>query len=115
MRSGLSGVEYLAIVDRTLPGALDAFRPDLVVYNAGSDPFAGDPLAGFRLTMNDLAERDLQVVTLARERGIPTAMVLSGGYSVESWRIHTEGIEGILSRFDRGSDHSAPRIGKSQT
>ena len=28
------------------------------------------------------------------------AMVLSGGYSSESWRIHAEGIEGILTRFD---------------
>jgi hypothetical protein len=24
------------------------------------------------------------------------------GYSAESWRIHTESIEGILTRFDRG-------------
>jgi len=29
------------------------------------------------------------------------AIVLSGGYSSESWRIHTDGIEGILARFDR--------------
>jgi hypothetical protein len=28
------------------------------------------------------------------------AMVLSGGYSSESWRIHADGIEGILTRFD---------------
>jgi len=29
-------------------------------------------------------------------------MVLSGGYSAESWKIHTDAIEGILTRFDRG-------------
>jgi hypothetical protein len=28
-------------------------------------------------------------------------MVLSGGYSTESWRIHAVAIEGILARFDR--------------
>ena len=100
VRSGLSGVEYLEIVRETLPGALDAVRPDLLVYNAGSDPFVDDPLAGFRLTKSDLAERDLLVVTMARERGIPVAMVLSGGYSGESWKIHADGIEGILVRFD---------------
>ena len=102
VRSGLTGPEYLPILDETLPGALETVRPDLVVFNAGSDPFAGDPLAGFRLTMNDIAQRDLTVVTMARERNIPIAMVLSGGYSAESWRIHTESIEGILTRFDRG-------------
>jgi histone deacetylase 11 len=52
------------------------------------------------LTKSDLAERDLMVVTMARERGIPVAMVLSGGYSAESWRIHADSIEGILTRFD---------------
>ena len=36
---GLTGSDYLGIVRDTLPGALDAVRPDLVVYNAGSDPF----------------------------------------------------------------------------
>jgi histone deacetylase 11 len=102
VRSGLDGAEYLGIVQEALPAALDAVRPDLLIYNAGSDPFADDPLAGFRLTRSDLAERDLIVVTLARERGLPVAMVLSGGYSAESWRIHTDGIEGILTRFDRG-------------
>jgi histone deacetylase 11 len=98
---GLTGVEYLSIVREALPVALDAVRPDLVVYNAGSDPFLDDPLARFRLTERDLADRDLLVVTEVRQRAVPLAMVLSGGYSDLSWKIHTDAIEGILSRFDR--------------
>lgn len=98
---GLTGGEYLGIVRDTLPGALDAARPDLVVYNAGSDPYAGDPLAGFRLSAGDLAERDLLVAMEVRDRGVPLAMVLSGGYSSESWKIHADAIEGILTWFDR--------------
>jgi histone deacetylase 11 len=100
VRSGLSGVEYLDMIQQSLPTALDATKPDLLIYNAGSDPFVLDPLAGFRLTSSELAARDVLVVTMARERGVPVAMVLSGGYSAESWRIHTDGIEGILTRFD---------------
>jgi histone deacetylase 11 len=109
---GMVGGDYLNIVRDALPLALDAVRPDLVIYNAGSDPFVDDPLADLRLTMADLAERDLLVVSMVRERAIPVAMVLSGGYSPESWRIHTESIEGIVTRFDgeeenvtRGSSH----------
>jgi histone deacetylase 11 len=98
---GLTGGEYLEIVQEKLPAALDSLRPDLLIYNAGSDPFIEDPLAQFRLTAGDLAERDLMVVTMARERGIPVAMVLSGGYSAASWSIHADSIEGILTRFDR--------------
>jgi histone deacetylase 11 len=102
LRAGMTGVEYLEIVREFVPEALDTVRPDLVIYNAGSDPFVDDPLAGLQLTRTELAERDLLVVTMARERGIPVAVVLSGGYSTESWRIHADAIEGILTRFDRG-------------
>lgn len=35
VRPGLSGSEYLEMVRAALPGALDAVRPDLVIYNAG--------------------------------------------------------------------------------
>jgi histone deacetylase 11 len=97
---GLTGVEYLDLVRGSLPEALDDVRPDLVVYNAGSDPYMGDPLAWYRLTAGDLAERDLLVVSTMRERDIPVAMVLSGGYSAESWTIHADAIEGLLARFD---------------
>ena len=100
--SGLTGGEYLDVIHEHLPAALDEARPDLIIYNAGSDPFADDPLAGLRLTMSDLAERDLLVVSLIRDRSIPVAMVLSGGYSAQSWRIHADAIEGILTRFDQG-------------
>ena len=99
---GRTGAEYLDIIRDALPRALEAARPDLVVYNAGSDPFEGDPLARYRLTASDLADRDLLVVDMVRDGGIPVAMVLSGGYSAESWKIHADAIEGILTRFDRG-------------
>lgn len=99
--AGMSGSEYLEAVRVFLPEALTVARPDLVIYNAGSDPFAGDPLAGLRLTRQELAERDLLVVSMVREQGVPLAMVLSGGYSAESWRIHADGIEDILTRFDK--------------
>jgi histone deacetylase 11 len=101
--AGLTGVEYLENVRASVPEALDAVRPDLVIYNAGSDPFVGDPLTQLRLTGDDLAERDQFVVRLARERGIPLVMVLSGGYARESWRLHADSIAGILTRFDRAS------------
>lgn len=100
-REGMAGGEYLDIVREFLPVVLDEVRPDLLIYNAGSDVFEGDPLARLRLSARDIAERDLLVVSEARERGVPVTMVLSGGYSSESWMIHADAIEGILTRFDR--------------
>ncbi|MDG3006146.1 histone deacetylase family protein [Paludisphaera mucosa] len=98
---GMTGSDYLEVVHAALPHVLDEVRPDLVVYNAGSDPFDGDPLTRLKLSANDLVDRDLLVVTEARDRGIPVAMVLSGGYSALSWKIHADAVEALLTRFDR--------------
>lgn len=98
--SGISGTGYLDILGEYLPTALDRFRPELVVYNAGSDVLLSDPLSHLRLTAEQMGERDLYVVTEVRERGIPLAMVLSGGYGLKSWEAHAQSIEGVLARFD---------------
>jgi hypothetical protein len=42
-------------------------------------------------------------------RRIHDAMVLSGGYLTESWRIHADSIECILTRFDRKGRSSGDR------
>jgi histone deacetylase 11 len=96
-----TGITYLEILAECLPKALERFQPDFVVYNAGSDVLATDPLTWLQLTPEEMAERDLYVVTQVRERGIPLAMVLSGGYGPLSWEAHARSIEGILARFDR--------------
>jgi acetoin utilization deacetylase AcuC-like enzyme len=97
----INGAEYLDKLHHHLPRALDRFHPDLVVYNAGSDVLWSDPLSRLFLTADEMAERDLCVVTEVRERGMPLAMVPSGGYGPASWEAHARSIEGILARFDK--------------
>jgi histone deacetylase 11 len=99
--SGLAGAEYLDTLRDQVPAALDQFRPDFVLYNAGSDVLRTDPLARLLLTPDELVERDLYVVTEVRSRGVPLAMVLSGGYGPDSWMAHARSLEAILARFDK--------------
>jgi histone deacetylase 11 len=99
--AGLGGAEYLDTLREHLPAALDRFRPDFVLYNAGSDVLQSDPLARLLLTPEELVERDLYVVTEVRSRGVPLAMVLSGGYGPASWEAHARSLEAILTRFDK--------------
>jgi histone deacetylase 11 len=100
---GTNGAEYLDVLHDALPAALDRCRPDLVVYNAGSDVLWSDPLSHLMLTADEMAERDLYVVTEVRERGAALALVLSGGYGPASWEAHARSLEGILARFDKAT------------
>jgi histone deacetylase 11 len=98
---GTNGREYRSLLETELPVALDFERPDLVIYNAGVDPYESDPLSGLKLSGSDLADRDFLVISLCQARSIPVAMILSGGYSKESWHLHAESIRRILQVYDR--------------
>jgi acetoin utilization deacetylase AcuC-like enzyme len=79
--SGDGDAPYLAAMRENFPRLYDEFRPDLVVYLAGADPFGRDQLGGLDLTVEGLKERDRIVIGEARKRGIPVAVVLAGGYA----------------------------------
>jgi len=54
--------------------------PDLIFYLAGADPHEGDRLGRLKITSEGLTERDRRVLTAARERRIPVAISMAGGY-----------------------------------
>lgn len=67
---------FLAEIPRHLEAMAEC---DLVLYQAGADPHIDDPLGGF-LTTTQMAQRDWRVFNGLKERGIPVAWVLAGGY-----------------------------------
>ncbi len=79
---------YLDVLRTTLPPVFEDFRPDLVVYVAGTDVAADDLLGNWRLTAEGLLARDLFVAGLVRGRGprLPLVVVLAGGYGPRAWR-----------------------------
>jgi len=72
---------YLEALEAGLERALDASDPGLAIYLAGADPFAGDRLGRLSVTKEGLAERDRIVLEGCRERGVPVAVTMAGGYS----------------------------------
>jgi acetoin utilization deacetylase AcuC-like enzyme len=77
---------YLEALAQALAAA-GPFRPDLVFYNAGVDPHAGDRLGRLALSDAGLRARDRMVAQWARSRGLPLAAVLGGGYDSEPGRL----------------------------
>ena len=80
---GADDTEFLATLERGLEVALDAADASLAIYLAGADPFEGDRLGRLSVTKSGLAERDRIVLEACRERGIPVAVTMAGGYANE--------------------------------
>jgi len=77
-----------------LAPALDrvwAFAPQLVLYQAGADPFHDDQLGGLALSFAGLESRDRAVIEGCARRGVAVATTLGGGYArrlEDTVRIH---------------------------
>ena len=78
---GVKDDEYLDELAHGLNQSLMQFHPDLIVYLAGADPYKYDQLGGLALTLEGLLQRDEWVFRAARERNIPVAVTLAGGYA----------------------------------
>ncbi len=81
--AGDGDAKYLAELKAHIPKIYKEFRPNLVIYLAGADPYEKDQLGGLALTKAGLKERDKVVMENARRLGIPVAVVLAGGYAAE--------------------------------
>ena len=94
---GIDDDSYLSIVSNHLPVAFDNVKPDLIIYNAGTDIFEEDPLGLMKVSENGIIKRDELVFQYARERNIPIFMVLSGGYTKKTAHIIGRSIHNVLT------------------
>jgi acetoin utilization deacetylase AcuC-like enzyme len=97
LADGLGDAAYLAALETTLAPMLDAERPDLILYQAGVDPFGGDRLGRLDLTDDGLVRRERLVARLAIERGLPLASTVGGGYGEDVLAIARRHVAAILT------------------
>jgi acetoin utilization deacetylase AcuC-like enzyme len=87
--------EYVGALIPAVQKALDEFRPEILFYVGGADPFCEDQLGGLSLTKKGLMERDRRVFEETRMRAIPVVTTLAGGYArrvEDTVRIHVNTI-----------------------
>ncbi|MFZ4650299.1 MAG: histone deacetylase [Rubrivivax sp.] len=80
---GCTDGPYLAALDAALEQAWARQRgapPGLAFYLAGADPHEDDRLGRLKLSAQGLAERDRRVFSWLRERRLPVAVSMAGGY-----------------------------------
>ena len=80
---GCTDEPYLQALDEALASAWTrqaAHPPGLAFYLAGADPHENDRLGRLKISSSGLLERDRRVLAWLRERGIPVALSMAGGY-----------------------------------
>jgi acetoin utilization deacetylase AcuC-like enzyme len=80
---GMGDAEYLACLGDALSLGLREFKPELICYLAGADPYCEDQLGGLSLTIEGLKERDALVFRMAKAERIPVMVTLAGGYALK--------------------------------
>lgn len=94
---GVDDDGYLDTLATTLAPFLDDVAPDLILYQAGVDPFAGDRLGRLSLSLDGLARRERLIADLAIRRGLPLASTVGGGYGDDALAIARRHVDAILT------------------
>ncbi|MBE0460939.1 MAG: histone deacetylase [Candidatus Aminicenantes bacterium] len=81
--SGDGDEKYLASLRLHIPQLYSTFKPELIFYLAGADPYKNDQLGGLKLSIEGLKERDRIVLEEARRHKIPVVILLAGGYAYD--------------------------------
>ncbi|MGE3181612.1 MAG: histone deacetylase, partial [Phycisphaerae bacterium] len=97
---GTTDDEYLAALATHLPACMTHAQADIVFYLAGVDVVEHDRFGRLALTRAGLHERERFVLQTLRNAGLPTAVVLGGGYAATAEA--TADLHAVLHREARG-------------
>jgi acetoin utilization deacetylase AcuC-like enzyme len=79
--------KMMAAMEAGLDLLLAFGRPDLLLFQAGADPYREDPYSPLDLDHDDLRCRDRRAFEFARDERVPIAWVLAGGYTEDTSKV----------------------------
>jgi acetoin utilization deacetylase AcuC-like enzyme len=74
-------------------------HPDLALVVSGADPYSKDELpstSDLQLSLAQLKDRDLLTYNFLKDRGIPRAYLMAGGYGESCWEVYAQFLEWAL-------------------
>ncbi|AZI43409.1 histone deacetylase [Deinococcus psychrotolerans] len=80
---GVTDSEYMGVLRAQVLPALEAYRPDLLLYLAGVDVLAHDRFGRFALSLSGVRERNRLILEWAKRAGVPVVTMLAGGYNAD--------------------------------
>jgi acetoin utilization deacetylase AcuC-like enzyme len=85
--NGCTEARMMEILQANIGRLLSRGRPDLILYQAGADPYMEDPYSPLLLDHKALKARDKFVFEFCRRENIPVAWVLAGGYTKDTSKV----------------------------
>ena len=78
---GTGDAVYLDALSSALQATTRHIQPELVIFQAGVDPWEGDRLGTLSLSRDGMAARDRMVLSWCAARGLPVVVTMGGGYA----------------------------------
>ncbi len=78
---GITGSDYLELLDQHLHVLLEKVQPDFIFYQSGVDILETDKLGRLGVSIDDCKKRDDMVLTMAHRKSNPIMASMGGGYS----------------------------------
>jgi acetoin utilization deacetylase AcuC-like enzyme len=103
LEDGTGDEVYLDALQKGAVRAFEEAEAQLAIYISGADPYSGDRLGRLSLTKEGLAARDSFILSKCRGLGLPVAIVMGGGYSLnvdDIVEIHLQSIRTAISLFE---------------
>lgn len=102
IEEGAGDRRYLERLRSTLPGFLEEFEPEFVLFQSGVDSLACDTHGRLSVTRSGLRQRNRAVFDLVESLDAPVLVTMGGGYGdpiEESARAHADVFELAARRF----------------
>jgi len=109
---GCADAAYLEALDQALDTLAHRFDPQLAIFLAGADPHEGDRLGRLKLTWDGLEARDRRVFEWCRQRGVPLAFAMAGGYGhriEDTVQVQVNTFAVALAYWRRWQNQAAPQ------
>jgi len=72
---------YIRLLEQGIASMEKRFKPELVIYLAGADPYRGDRWGRTGLSRQGLRRRDDLVIGWCEAQAVPLAVTMAGGYA----------------------------------
>ncbi|KAF6206942.1 hypothetical protein GE061_018178 [Apolygus lucorum] len=96
LKSRTRDFEYLSKVETNFLKSLNAFTPDLVIFNAGTCILQGD-IANLSISPEGIVKRDQLIFVVCRQRKLPIVMLTSGGFTRKNAGVVADSIKNLFN------------------